>query len=815
MTAPSVESAPPIDTAIADEADPKPTEQTERGPLLDLPEEQAAKEAERLWKLHSWFHQKKAGENKQCAMWRSGQRFVKLVAERSQGVVKITTPIGLDTLPPVPNKVEEQVRNVIATLLADPPRLEAEPDDDSPTERDAAQFATRFLLTMHGESGLNIDAALAEALDVAATFSSGFTEICHSPSGGGYVPLTIEARPSATTRDTAEMGEMPDGSLDTRPFVKKYVLPDNALSDSPKGAQLMWQNGLALETLTSNQVRFLPRTARGIADAKGVVIARFTAFGVLREKYPRLDELSPEQLQEVEQWTISDYKRTLPDEYEFRKPPKRDNADENDGPDDNALICTLTVYYKSHPLYPKGCYAVFAGGKYRLYGEELWFESEDGYPEAMDLPVSQMRWEVDADGYDPYGTTHVRRLGPLDEMRTSIFTSAQEFLYRFSRPRMSFPMGTTMQPEDMADWDKPLSHPPGSEPKWFPLPQYPQMGTEMLDRIDADLEDITGIAGPALGQAAGSVRSAEQQNTLIERATIAVTAIRNNAQDYIERLGRLILQAARKYYTVPQLMAYRAQDGAYQAVEFTRVQLGNTKQVRVQRGTFTMMTPIAKNDAIGQELQYAQIGASAITPQEAARLRRDNIALMIGVQDNPHVLRVRRQVQAWRKGPPPEIAEQQPQPQMGPDGQPMLDPMTGQPVMTDPVAQAAMQVFQMLPCDEEQQVAILRHQELSDAVADVEFYNFPPAWSNALMQAYLQARQLAGIQTIPEQQQAAAQQQQAQAQQQQQQADGERQAKAQEKEGDRAFTRERDEAKAQETREREQAAMAARAAGAP
>jgi hypothetical protein len=102
-------------------------------------------------------------------------------------------------------------------------------------------------------------------------------------------------------------------------------------------------------------------------------------------------------------------------------------------------------------------------------------------------------------------------------------------------------------------------------------------------------------------------------------------------------------------------------------------------------------------------------------------------------------------------------------------GQPAFDPMTGQPVTQpvpapDPVAQAAAACFAPIPADEEPQVAMTRWYELSRLMASVEYQAADPRWRSGLEQAYRTARQLAGIQTIPEQQQA--QQQQAQAQQQ-------------------------------------------------
>ena len=811
-------TAPPIPTGLESQDEDREGETPDganapsaRGPLLDLPDEEAHKLATKLWNQHKWFHKVKAGESRQNSLWRNGTRFTKLVKEADTDLVKIVVPSGLDALPPTPNKVEESIKNAIAILMADPPRPECEPSSDTAQARDAAQFATRYLMAIATESGLNTDAVMYGMLDIGATYASGFAEVGYDRTAGGYVPLSIQARPSATTTQTAEFGEMPDGSLDPAPFVTRYVMPDQTLSESPKGAQMTWQAGLVIDLLNSNQVRFLPRTCGGIAGAKGVVIGRFVALGDLKAKYESVAAMSPAQLHELAAWTVDDYKRLLPDGYKYDKPGQ---SEREEAPDDDTLICTLTVYYKSHLAYPKGAACCFAGGKYRLHAEELSFEGNDGSAEMMDIPVAQMVWEIDADGLDPYGTSPVRRLGPMDEMRATQYAAALEYLYRFSRPRPFLPMGTIVTAEDLADPDKPLFFNPQGKPEWQPLPDFPQMGMQLIDRIDAEMNNTIGIQGPALGQIAGSIRSAEQQKTLIEQSNVALTALRNNAQDAYERLHRLILQQARAWLDVPQLMAYRGEDGAYQVQEFTRADFGSTKMVRVQKGSFTMLAPTAKNELIGLEMQNG-----GIAPEEAARLRRDNVSSLIGIQDNPHTLKIRRHLQAWRKGPPAQLPP--PQPQVDPaTGQPVVDPMTGQPAMQDPTLIAGMQVFAREPVDDEQFVAMLRHQELSRAIAELQFYAWPDGWKQALRDTYLHARQAAGVQTIAEQQQAMAQQQQAQAQAQQDQQGAEQQEKAKDRESqaedkaeERTFQMDKEAMKSRAAQERDAMRMAMQSQG--
>jgi len=239
--------------------------------------------------------------------------------------------------------------------------------------------------------------------------------------------------------------------------------------------------------------------------------------------------------------------------------------------------------------------------------------------------------------------------------------------------------------------------------------------------------------------------------------------------------------------------------------EFNNVDLGATREVRVRRGTFTLMAPTARAGLIAEKLQ-----GGMISQQEAMRLDRENMAPIIGITENPHIERVKRQIWMWRQGPGEQAAQMQPQPQVDPNtGQPAIDPNTGQPVMVDPLIQAAMQVFAPVPVDADPGVALLRYQELGSACADAELSGFPPGWMQGIYQAAEVARQAAGIVTIAEQQMMAQQQAQQQAQAQAQ----ENQAKASEKQADRQATADQQSAKEQATIERERIKAASQNSG--
>ena len=763
--------------------------------LDETDEEKAAKRAtedfERNAKHARWL----AAIWKRNKWWMEGRRFVQIEKTQDLSSVRLVQPLGVENLPPMPNLTSQIMRSRTAIMVADPPRPEAEPSKDDMQARDAAQAATRLLQQCVPESGLNTDGVYEAALDLAAVYGSAFVEVCYDPKGAGLKPMSIAARADTQTEADAVLG--------TGPMVRKYVRQDGTLSDSPAGAKMQWEPKLQLHLLHGNQVRFLPRTCQGIEDALGVVIVRYEPFGKLRSQYKRVQAMSPEDQWTLCRWDPPDKHRIIPPDLEYQ--PVRD-PDTTIPPPDDYPVATVRVYYRSHEAYPYGCAAVFGGNKFRLDAQPLMKEVPDGTGEMMQqmlrLPVAQFRCRRQEG--NPYGQSEVELIGPMDEQRAAIFVGRQERAWKLNRPRPLLPFGTTIQPEELSDWEKPLTVPPGGKPDWFPIPPDDGTSAEMLDRLKTEMMETVGVTPIALGQVAGSVRSAEQQKTAIEQSVVALSSARASFEDGYERLHELIIEAFRAYYDLPILLQYQTPDGAYQVEALLREDLGNTTAVRVRKGSGTLLSPTAKNDLI---MQQAQV----LGPQEAARLMRDNLAPIIGLRDEPATKRIRRQLQRWKKGPPPEVAQAQPTPQLDPMGQPMVDPMTGQPMMTDPVAQAAARVFEQLPVDDEQMVATLQHQELAEAVAELDLYAHPPAWKQALVQRYLYARQAAGIQTVMEQQQAAAQQQQAQQQAQQQQAESERA----EKDNDRAHEERRESAKEEAAMQREQMKMAAQSAGAP
>ncbi|MGH2621510.1 MAG: hypothetical protein ACRDHG_13200, partial [Anaerolineales bacterium] len=193
-----------------------------------------------------------------------------------------------------------------------------------------------------------------------------------------------------------------------------------------------------------------------------------------------------------------------------------------------------------------------------------------------------------------------------------------------------------------------------------------------------------------------------------------------------------------------------SEHGQFKVRRWTNADLGATTDVRILKGSFSQMSSLHKAEVVAT---YTQ--SQLLNPVDAQHMVANQVGAIIGLQDNPYRLRVRRQISLWEEGPPEGWA-----PQTAPD------PMTGQPV-PDPVLS---QVWAPEPVDDQPDVAAVRMYELGRSLSGSKAEQKPPEWRAGLQQEYEKARIAAGTVTVAEQQQQAqaAQQQQEQAMQQQQ-----------------------------------------------
>jgi len=738
--------------------DTKDPNAPKRGKLLDEEDPlKVCKAVKRIRERRKKAMSKRAAVWKRTALWRRGHRHVKL--DRSEDKWEAVVPLGMANAPPLPNKCDRVLRRVSNTMLSDDPVAEAEPSSDSPEDRDAAEQSTRMLKVEGGEAGFNMVSIMHRASDKASTYASSFVYWLIDPTGGGRVPKSVNAHPKAVRYESPEQVVLdPETGAGAKKeeYVEKFVTADGTLTDDELQADYTWLPSITPELMNGNNVLFIPEKVGSIADAKGVHLLRATTLGELKTTFPeRLAKLSDADVLKMVNWRPEGHKDAIPEYMDLQE-----IIDESGKPSDDSIVFLMCVYMKSAGAYPEGAYVCIADDV--LLEQDVWtfdFELPDGKKrkEFMMLPVSHCRQLNDNDTDDPYGIALGEKIGPMDEIRAQVYLYAIEHLHRFGNPHTFLPDGSIVQPKQLRRRNgEPIYVNPLGTPVMEKVPEFPGVGDSLREEMTAEENDESNLQQAAQGVEDPSVDSGIHARTIIEEAQKGLAQIRTNLADFYTRSNRIVLQLMRIFYTAERRAKYEAEDGSYKEEAWTGADLRSTRDVKIARGSFTMLGTSAK-----RQMALDEISTGVITPIEYQQLMSSSLAPVLGLQDNPYLMKIRRELTVWNKGPQEDWLALAAEHQQFNAIQTQAVQVAGA-LGADPQS-AAMQPppplpspFQRVPSDMEQTVATVRHYELARAQQSKKFARFPLAWQETLVMEYEQMRQAAGVATVAEQAQAAA-----------------------------------------------------------
>lgn len=532
-------------------------------------------------------------------------------------------------------------------------------------------------------------------------------------------------------------------------FVRFWVDPSGGGRDEKTGE---WLPQVRRELLTGRNVRLIPDSASDLWDARGAMIGSLTPLSELKKQFPGKFE----KLDEQAIGKLSGYR---PQQSEELLPVGRKDRQRSEGGAD-ALVFVLTIIHLQDPvLYPEGCYAILAGGDTWLHAGP-WIDPRRNT--ALDLPLTQVLQIRDED--NPYGRGVMEFLGPGNEVRQSLEAAIDEHLRRFTQRKTFVPIHSNLQPEQLqAETRTYIPIVPNGAPVNEEVPDFPKPIIDSYDTITREMDDESGLQESGQGLASSSVRSGQHAARIIAQVNVGLATMAEYSSRAIERGWDVILQQIRAFVDAELVLRWQSEGGEYKVRRWSVSDLGGTTDVRIQKGSFTQLSQMHKAETIATYMQQ-----QLIAPMEGQRLIAGQVGGIVGLQDNPYRQRVRRQIAMWEEGPPEGW---QPPPPQAPQPDPATGELVPSPPQPDPQALA---LFQPLPVDEQPDVAMIRATELGRSLSEVKAERKPREWVLALVMAYEQARQAAGIQTVgdqrraQEQQQMAEQQAQAQAQQQQQ-----------------------------------------------
>lgn len=722
-----------------------------KGPLMDAYKDEEggskiAKLALRIWKAQDRQLDKPSAQwgvncARRAGITNVGLRYNSLDEHWTAYLPRNASP---DVVPDV-NKAADLCRRMTSHMFVDPfvPEIVA-PDGDEDAESQV-EFSQRALDDIQGEHNLNTSLKVRRAFDKGHNYGSGYIRYIVN-SKGTWRRVKVKARSDAEHYDLAfvdpltgvEGPEMaPTGELDSAtgqpqmkpvPFVDRFVDEEGYLTDDPDEALIEWVPRLESEVLDSRHVRLIPHTAPDIWEARGAQVAAMVPWGELKERVPDIEKkLGVDRVKKILSYRPKFAEDLIPGGKNGDVPEMLEGDSGGESEDgkkkprfnDERLCLVLTTYYPWCDDYPEGLYLITAGDQCVIHRSPWQDESVPGDPKKLDIPLSQVAgFEEGRPGYWKVGLMEL--VGGGNEIRASQLAGWLDHLDRLNRRKTFLPTNSIIQPDQLLQpRASVLPMNPGGKPEYEDIPPWSADSVNLYVEMGNAMEATSGLHVQDSSQRGSNVKSGRHEFALISQMHAGLSEPRHNVERAFVRCSRIELQLARAFFDDEQEMKFTTANGRFRHQAWTGADLIENPDVRIKPGSGSMLAPAAK-----AQLAERYAGMGVMTPEELKEVLATNIGGTIGLQDDPHRLRIRGQVAEFMEGPPEGWQPPPPQPQG-------VNPMTGQ-ALPPPLAPELQQIFQPVPADMLPHVAQVRVKHISDAMADAKYLRFPPAWRMGL-----------------------------------------------------------------------------------
>lgn len=703
-------------------------------------EAKVARHAIKMWKSHDPFMERALAQWKVNQARRRGVTNAKMLFRRDQDThwtAWIPSNASPDLTPDV-NKAATLCRRMTALINADPhvPVVAAAGRDFE--EESQAEFTERALLDLTSESNLNDSKAHRSAFDRTHVFGSAYVWYYVDAHGGGKLPMEVRARPDAQDVQGALLD--PEGN-ERGPYATRYVTEDGLLTDDPEQAKEEWIPALRRKVLDGRHVRLIPHTCEDVWDAHGVMIGSFRTWGELKDIAPDLANLPEDQISEMLKYRPK-FSEDILDGDEDMQPTGKELRDEH-------KVFVLTMYYRQCEDFPEGLYLIVVGGKAVLH-RSGWMDESGERPKALDLPLTQHSgFEEGESNYWKTGLMEI--VGPGNELRGAQIAGWLDHLEKFNNRKWFVPTNSIVKPQQMLQgrgaW---IPMNPGGQPVPEDIPSWPADSYSMIEFTGKEMDDASSLQDIG-GLNSKDVESGRHAFAIISQVHAGLSEIIQNVERARRRGWRIILQLARAFYDVEQELEWVGEDGAFRMDAWKGTDLLSDVDVQVKAGSGTMLAPAAK-----AQLAERYASLNVMDRDELRDVLASSIGGVIGLQDNPHRMHIRRQLAKWLEGPPDGWREAPPAPAGLPPGtsgviqmpqqgmmappppappppvvQEQQNPMTGQ-IIVQIVDPDLADIFDATPADSLPGIAQMRLTEIAKVMASEKYRRQPPEWRQGL-----------------------------------------------------------------------------------
>jgi len=741
-----------------------------KGELLEASEAVAFKATDELVQRQDPLARSRTAQDKHWKAIKLGYTWSALEKVQDQNIYRQAFPPGSESLrtSAVPNKAADLCNKLVEILNTDPPAPSPQATDDSEEAERATELAAQFLKQDGGEQGTDDDALFYAQADLATTSASAYLHLWTDKTGGGWVPSQIKAHPQAQDANTPLVG--PNGEP-TTDYILRYVTdPDEMgqvqFTEDPSAAGRTWLPKIRAEKWAREHIRMFPED-KDLNQCQAVVGLFYCTLGEAKRRWNEtVGQLEETELAELCDWTPQRYMVLLPPALRSRWKQQTGATHDPKGSSNDERVLFYYAHYKMPtPDYPEGMalYTNGAQGGFTLGKDTLSctvdVTSQDQQDQTvrethlMEIPIVAIRLLQDPEEGDPTGKAFMGRIGGGSEAQATLATSYLEAMDKILHPAW---FATATSPVER--WQVEESRGTGDFvpvlskedfPQQEEAPAIPGSFFQMMEWQTEQVNSIAGLPKPLQGADGQQEVSGVARRIAVGQANISMSRMQAAVVAARKRFWRLKLQQAMKYFSVPQLLKFVGEDGAYKQEWFTGVNFSHVTSVEMQAGTGTMMPPQEKVTYVSQMAQMQFMSA-----EEAGDAARPTFTTTLGVPADPQQQRVERQVSSWLEGPPKgwmAQAEAQDMQAQAAQGQDAPKTQTGQsgavpaPQSSPSMAFAAAAPplwtpFKPLAPDDEPQVATIRLRRLRRLLGTVRFTAQPERWQKVALDEYSRMR---------------------------------------------------------------------------
>lgn len=237
------------------------------------------------------------------------------------------------------------------------------------------------------------------------------------------------------------------------------------------------------------------------------------------------------------------------------------------------------------PLFPEGAFFTLVGDKV-VQGFQGWPYSHGKFPFAKFDHVSGGKF---------YSTSVIEDLIPLQREFNRTRGQIIEAKNRTAKPQLMSYRGAIDPSKVTSEPGLVIQVTPGFEyPQPVPLMSLPNYVVQELDRILADMNDISGQHEVTHGQVPSGVTAATAISYLQERDEAKLSTTFDSLEEGIEKTAQMALTYVKDYWDTQRLVKITGPDGSFDVMAFKGSDLRNNLDIRIEAGSSLPVSKAAK-----------------------------------------------------------------------------------------------------------------------------------------------------------------------------------------------------------------------------